>query len=110
MIFLLPSEFQSREKSNKQRGKELRTQVDVNDNLDYCDLNDPRAEVLRMFQSVMPSLSSLIRVGNLIWRTSKVVERTDLLEEQAELVCPSGKENSSFVPRRGASYFRPILE
>lgn len=61
-------------------------------------------------RSVTPSISSGARIGNLIWRTSKAVERTDLLEEQAELVCPSGRENSSFVPRRGASYFRPILE
>lgn len=47
----------------------------------------------------------IVHSENPIWRTSKVVERSDLLEKQAK-ACLSSRRTASFVPRRGASYFR----
>lgn len=60
-------------------------------------------------RSIRPSAHGSSLSGNPIWQTSKAVERSDLPEKQAGDLSVF-QESSSFVPRRGASYFQLILE
>lgn len=93
--------------------KKLRAQVGVNDNLDYRNLNDPRVKyharssvgwwrLLVRSSRRKPNLANFQsrRTYGSAWRTSGAC----LSFEERK------RESSSFVPHRGASYFRPILE
>lgn len=85
-------------------------QVGVNDNLNYHDLNDPRVEYHAcptVRWSVGQFHRSSLRKPNLAnFQSRRTFGSTWETSESLSVL----QESSSFVPHRGTSYFRLILE